>query len=224
MSAFNAEVVSKVQDKRIAVLEKLVQTLQVDARQNDVAVVMKKELAALETKVGNLEKMVKVLVETRDSSKLEAMEKILKVTAETSVKKADLDKLIATHAGREFANMMGKQQVGDPKARQAIREAMDEERKQNAKERQAMEQEIAKLRDAQRTFDKEMKAESERKEREAEKARQDQKAEVERLKQEQDKKIKAQVDQMKLDARFQQLDTQIKALSQQLNAVTAMKR
>ena len=120
MQPFNAELVSKVQDKRLDSVEKLARSLAERLDRDDTAALLKKTTQELTEKIDGLQQMVRGLVETRGDSKLQALEKLVKLMAETMPKKAEIEKSIQDER-THFNNLLNsRNSTGDPETLEII--------------------------------------------------------------------------------------------------------
>jgi hypothetical protein len=120
MQPFNAELVAKVQDKRLDAVEKLARSLAERLDRDDTAALLKKTTQELTEKIDGLQQMVRGLVETRGDSKLHALEKLVKLMAETMPKKAEIEKSIQDERTHLQNLLSSKDSTGDPKTLEII--------------------------------------------------------------------------------------------------------
>src|SRR5262245_15809973 len=136
MHPFNAELVSKVQEKRLDSVEKLARGLSERLDRDDTAALLKKTTQELSEKIDGLQQMVRGLVETRGDSKLQALEKLVKLMAETMPRKAEIEKSIQDERTHLQNLLSSRDSTGDPKILEIIQREiekaysrLDEERK-----------------------------------------------------------------------------------------------
>jgi hypothetical protein len=218
--AFNAELAAKAQEKRLDAVEKLARELAAKINQDDTAVVLKKTTQDLTSKLDALETVVRGIVETRGETKVQALEKLVKLMHENMPKKAEIEKMMQEDSERKRHLYSSMGYVTTEESKNMIMSEMQkvEDHLQESR-RKLKEQEDDEL---QRKLDEAMernedkiyeKVVAERKQREKEEADR-----LLKIQEEQVAKLRLDVEKLIRDGIDQQLRNQIEGVNQRLSA------